>query len=182
MSIALDKDCTGVDYKTHIVLTAKTGENFKLSRSAINMLGLVKQMTGDSAEGEECKLPVEVDANSLPVVISYVEYHKDSKADVIPQPLQGKIDQYLSEWDKQFLTTHLIKGGNEKQHQGLLDCMSAAHYFDCDDLLNLTCAAAASLIQDKNPEQIRALFGLPDDFTPEQRARNAEELKALSDL
>jgi S-phase kinase-associated protein 1 len=182
MSAALDANCTGVDYNTHIVLKAKGGENFKLSRAAIPLLSLVKQMTSDSAEGEETKLPVEVDANVLPIVISYVEYHKDSKAETIPQPLQGKLETHISEWDKQYVNSYLIKGGDEKQHQGLLDTMAAAHYFDCADLLDLTCAAAASLIQDKNPEQIRALFGLPDDFTPEQRARNAEELKALSDL
>ena len=171
-----------VDFKTHFVLVSKDGDQQKVSRSAAQMLGLVKSTTQDSAEGDEVKLPVEVDKDTLRLVIEYIEEHKDSKAEKLPQPLDKPIDQLLSEWDKVYLNTKLLEGGDIIKHQKMLNVMSAAHYFDCEDLLNLTCAAAASFIQDKNPEEIRKFFNLPDDFTPEQKSRNAEELKALSDL
>jgi S-phase kinase-associated protein 1 len=182
MTSKVDNDCTGVDWNTHVVLTAKGGENFKLARKAIPLLGLIKNMTTDATEGEATKLPVEVEAGVIDNIIAYAEYHADAKAEPIPQPLTAKLETYLQEWDKQYMNERMILNGDEKQHKGMLEIMSAAHYFDCDDLLNFCCAATASLIQDKSPEQIRALFGLPDDFTPEQRARNAEELKALADL
>lgn len=174
--------CEDVNFKTHIVLKAKDGKHFKLSRAAAAHSGMLRTMLADETEDSVIKLDVEVGSDVLPRFIEYSEHHRDNKADVIPQPLQKKIDEYLCEWDKQFLYTHLVKNRDEKEHKMLLDVMSAAQYFDNDDLLNLTCATVGSIIQDKNPDQIRQLFHLPDDFTDEQRKRNAEELKALADL
>jgi S-phase kinase-associated protein 1 len=172
----------GVDFKTHLVLKAKDGNSFKMSRQASKACKMLSNMFENEGEDAEITLDVDCDSKTLPLVIQYCEYHKDSKPAALPQPLQKHIDEYLDQWDKNFIYSNLVDKTDETKHEALLDVMAAAHYFDNEDLLNLCCAKVGSMIQDKNPEQIRNLFHLPDDFTPEQKARNAEELKALSDL
>jgi hypothetical protein len=180
--IAVAPSCEGVDWKLFIVLKSKDGKFYKMSRAAAKRCKMLATMTGDEGEDAELKLDVDSDSKSVPLVIKYCEYHKDVAPSTLPMPLMKHIDEYLDEWDKNFIYENLVSKTDETKHEALLEVMSAAHYFDCEDLLNLTCAKVGSMIQDKTPEAIRALFHLPDDFTPEQRARNAEELKALADL
>lgn len=182
MSLEVGENHEGVDFKIYLILTAKDGKSFKMSRQAAKSCKMLAGMFENADEDEEIKLDVDCDSKTLPLVIQYCEYHKESKPAALPQPLQKHIDEYLDQWDKDFIYTNLVEKSDETKHEALLEVMAAAHYFDNDDLLNLCCAKVGSMIQDKNPEQIRNLFHLPDDFTPEQKARNAEELKALSDL
>jgi S-phase kinase-associated protein 1 len=172
----------GVDWKTFIVLTTRDGKSFKMSRAAAMTCKMLANMIGDADDDAQIKLDVDSDSEAVPLVIKYSEYHKDTKAADLPMPLLKHIDEYLGEWDKAFVYSHLVDKDNEANHKGLLDVMTAAHYFDNEELLNLTCAKVGSMIQDKTPEQIRELLGLPDDFTPEQRERNAHELQALANL
>jgi len=183
MPFQVDQDCTGVDFKTEIVLITNDNTfHFKMSRQAAkSCCNLLNKMIENEDEDSEIKLPVLCSAKVLPLVMQYCEYHKDSKPAALSQPLRQHIDGYLDQWDKDFIYNNLVDKNDETKHEALLEVMAAAHYLDNEDLLNLCCAKVGSMMQDKNPEQIRNLFNLPDDFTPEQKARNAEELKALSD-
>lgn len=44
----------------------------------------------------------------------------------------------------------------------------AANFLDIQPLLDLTCKTVANMIKGKTPDQIRAEFGIPNDFTPEE--------------
>jgi S-phase kinase-associated protein 1 len=177
----IPESCKDVDFKVFLVLKSSDGKCFKFSRNAAKSCKTLTRMLDDQNEDDEIKLPVDCDAKTLALVIQYCEYHKDSKPAALPQPLQKRIDDYLDSWDKNFIYDYLVIKGDERKHEALLDVMAAAHYFDNGDLLNLCCAKVASMIQDKKPEEIRDLFNLPDDFTPAQRARNVQELKALAE-
>ncbi len=54
----------------------------------------------------------------------------------------------------------------------------AANYMDIKPLLDLTCAKVASMIKGKTPEEIRKVFNIVNDFTPEEEAQ-ARALCAL---
>lgn len=51
--------------------------------------------------------------------------------------------------------------------------LQAANYLNIQSLLDLTTQTVAELIKGKTPEQIRAEFGIVNDFTPEEE----EEIK-----
>lgn len=53
----------------------------------------------------------------------------------------------------------------------------AANYLNIKSLLDLTCAKVASMIKGKSPEQIREMFGIENDFTPEEEEKIREENK-----
>jgi S-phase kinase-associated protein 1 len=59
----------------------------------------------------------------------------------------------------------------------LVQVIQAANYLNIPDLLDLTCAKFASDIKGKLPEQIREMFGIENDLTPEEEAKIEEENK-----
>jgi S-phase kinase-associated protein 1 len=61
--------------------------------------------------------------------------------------------------------------------QTLFELILAANYLEIKPLQDLTCATVASLIKGKTPEEIRGIFGLVNDFTPEEEAQVIEENK-----
>ena len=57
----------------------------------------------------------------------------------------------------------------------LLLAYQAANYMDIKPLLDLTCAKVASMIKGRTPDEIRKIFNISSDFTPE------EEIKVRAD-
>ena len=92
-----------------------------------------------------------------------------------PLLAQGSVYDVICEWDRAFLTADLIKGGDEAQHGRLIDAITIANLLHAGGLLELCCSAVASMIKDKSPRQIRALFNIENDFTPEEEERIREE-------
>lgn len=50
----------------------------------------------------------------------------------------------------------------------LFHVILAANYLNIKDLFDLGCQTVADTITDKNTDEIRALFGIRNDFTPEE--------------
>jgi len=168
----------GVNFKTHLVLQSNDTKpvEFAVTREAAKMSGLIKDMLDDHEGEEQTVIPVpNVNGKTLKYVIQYIEHHFNNRAEPIEKPLKGKVDDVISEWDKKYLYTELVKGADEKQHELLIDVIMAANFLNIKDQLDLTCACVASMIKGKTPEQIRALFNIENDFTPEEEEKIREE-------
>jgi len=140
------------------------------------MSGLIKDMLEDQEEDQGTVIPLpNVDGKTLPYVIQYMDYHWNNKADSIEKPLKGKVENVVSKWDQDFLNTDLVKDGIEEQHELLIGVIMAANFMNMKDLLELGCAKIASMIKGKTPEQIRKLFNIENDFTPEEEEKIKEE-------
>jgi S-phase kinase-associated protein 1 len=50
----------------------------------------------------------------------------------------------------------------------LFDIISASNFLDAPDVLDASCSAAANLLRDKNPEEIRTILNIENKFTPEE--------------
>jgi len=46
--------------------------------------------------------------------------------------------------------------------------LQAANYLDIKGLLDLTCQSVADMIKSKSVEEIRKIFNIKNDFTPEE--------------
>ena len=57
----------------------------------------------------------------------------------------------------------------------LFESILLANQLDYQELMDLTCAAVASMIKGKTPEEIRKTFNIVNDFTPEEEAQVIEE-------
>jgi S-phase kinase-associated protein 1 len=159
--------------ETLVELTSKDGQKFKVKKQVILMSGLIKDMLEEGDEEEVPVIPVpNVDSKPLKKVIEYCEYHWNNPAEEIEKPLKGKIEDVICDWDKKFL---------EIDQSLLIELIMAANYLNIKDLLDLTCAKVASMIKGKSPEQIREMFGIENDFTPEEEEKIREENKWCED-
>jgi len=52
----------------------------------------------------------------------------------------------------------------------------AANYLDIKDLLDLTCKYVADTMKGKSPEEIRAIFHIVNDYTPEEEQEIRRDL------
>jgi S-phase kinase-associated protein 1 len=87
-----------------VILTSKEGENFEVSKKAILMCGLIKDMLEEAEEDEVSIIPVpNVSSTTLKLVIQYCNEHVDEPSEEIEKPLKGKIEDILSEKDRKFL-------------------------------------------------------------------------------
>jgi len=76
--------------------------------------------------------------------------------------------EHVQEWYASFV---------DIDQEKLFELILAANFMDIKPLLDLTCAAVASLIKGKTPEEIRKTFNIVNDFTPEEEAAVREENK-----
>jgi S-phase kinase-associated protein 1 len=149
-----------------VELMSKDGQSVQVDRKWIEMSGLVKDMLDDGDEDEDDvpSVPVpNVDMHILKRVIDYCRYHHNNRAEEIEKPLKGVVEDVICDWDKNFL--------KDMDQSVLVELIMAANYLNIKDLLDLTCAKVASLIKGKSPEQIREMFGIENDFTPEEEAK-----------
>ncbi|XP_051190384.2 SKP1-like protein 1 [Lolium perenne] len=57
----------------------------------------------------------------------------------------------------------------------LFEIILAANYLDIQGLLELSCQTVANMIKDMTVEQVRDVFNVENDFTPEEEANVRQE-------
>ncbi|KAG8709911.1 hypothetical protein FRC09_000403 [Ceratobasidium sp. 395] len=116
--------------------------------------------------------PIPVPNVSSPVmrkVLEYCEYHRN---DPLPSQRTDNDDPRrrqmfeIGEWDQKFI---------QVDREMLFEIILAANFLDIQDLLDVSCKTVAGLIKNKTPEEIRKLFNIVDDFTPEEQAQIQKE-------
>lgn len=53
--------------------------------------------------------------------------------------------------------------------------MQAANYLDIKNLIDLTCQTLANMMIGKSPEEIRQMYNIENDFTPEEEEEIRKE-------
>lgn len=72
----------------------------------------------------------------------------------------------VADWDREFVKVDV---------ETLIDLMLVADFLAHQGLLELTCQATADYIKDMSPEEVRTLFNIENDLTPEQEAELRRE-------
>ncbi|KAJ7210816.1 Skp1 family, dimerization domain-containing protein [Mycena pura] len=103
-------------------------------------------------------------------VLEYCEHHK---GEPLPAPDTDQSQDEtrkrttdISEWDQKFINV---------DQEMLFEIILAANYLDIKQLLDVGCKTVANMIKGKTPEEIRKLFNIVNDFTPEEEAQIKKE-------
>ena len=120
-------------------------------------------------------------------VLEYCEHHRGERlatTDSESQDETRKRTTDIGEWDQKFIAV---------DQELLFEIILAANYLDIKPLLSVLflksplmafliffdsdvgCKTVANMIKGKTPEEIRKLFNIVNDFTPEEEVRNQFE-------
>jgi len=163
-----DPTFAGVDPNTHIVLKTKDGHAYSVSRDISKQSQLIDTLLKDQVAGTLAPLDVEIDNETIKYVLAFVEKYHGNPMPEISKPLYRDLKDQLDDWQKGFLYTNLVKNGVEADHDLCKRVMEAGHYLQIDALRALTTACFGNMMRDKTTEQIRELFHIVNDYTPEE--------------
>ena len=107
-----------------------------------------------------------ISSTILRKVIQWATYHKDDPA---PPPIDHKKETTaddISSWDADFLKV---------DHQTLLEIILAANFLDIQGLCDVSCQTVAKMLIGKNPEDMRNIFNIKNDFSLAEQEQHRKE-------
>ncbi|KAK1681120.1 hypothetical protein QYE76_041968 [Lolium multiflorum] len=171
-----------------LVLVAEDGVEVSISRPAARMSHMLRLLMEDSCADGPIPAP-NVHSDILDLVVQYCEKHGphyDPEAserarnpfppfpvELTPTVSSIKPVTYvdpdphgLKDWDKDFISL---------DNSTLFEVILAANYLNIEDLLDLGTTTVADMMRGRKPEEIREIFEIENDYTPEQEAEVRKE-------
>jgi S-phase kinase-associated protein 1 len=153
------------------VQSSKEGDVYEVPISVAKMSQLVAEtLDGDeddeSDEVKDIPLP-NVSANVLQKVIEFCKHYQEEPMTSIQTPLKSsKLEDLVQQWYADFVKI---------EKNMLFDLVAAANFMDIKPLLDLTCLAVSILIKGKSAVELREMFNISSDFSPEEDAQIKKE-------
>ncbi|OXA64765.1 S-phase kinase-associated protein 1 isoform X2 [Folsomia candida] len=153
-----------------INLESSDGDMLKVDVDVITCSLTIKQLIDNLGVGDDSEVvPLKnISTEILQKVITWAEHHKDdlpSIEDDEDPPRERRTDD-ITTWDANFIKMEQIE---------LFDLIVAANYLDITGLLDLGCKIVANMIKGKTADDIRAMFNLVNDLTPQEEEQIRKE-------
>jgi len=121
---------------------------------------------GDPDSITDVPLPA-VSTAVLAKIIEFCEHYKLDPMKKIERPLKSmKIEELVQDWYVNFIDTDPLV---------LVELAKACNYMNVEPLLDLTCFTVARLIQGKNDEEVKSMFGFQENETSEEADSKEED-------
>ncbi|KAJ3027540.1 UNVERIFIED_CONTAM: hypothetical protein HDU68_003626 [Siphonaria sp. JEL0065] len=150
-----------------VKITSSDNQEFTIAKEIANQSVLIKNMLEDVGDSDDQPIPLpNVSGAILQKVIEYATMHKDDAPPSQEDETKPKSSEDIEERDKEFINVD----------QGtLFEIILAANYLDMKNLLDLGCKTVANMIKGKSVEEVRKLFNIVNDFTPEEEEQIRKE-------
>lgn len=139
-----------------VVLQSSDGQEFNLEVKVSKMSETISNLIEDAGVDNAIPLP-NVTGKILAKVVEYMKYHTEHQG-VVSEIKDERTDD-ISPWDLDYCKV---------EQAVMFELILAANYLDIKDLLDLGCKTIANSIKGKTPEEIRKLYNIISDFTPEE--------------
>ncbi|KAF8996318.1 ubiquitin-protein ligase [Cyathus striatus] len=108
-----------------------------------------------------------VESYILKKVLEYCEYHRNDPLPSDEEQSNRSGKRQMCEWDTNFFAP--------MNRDMLFDVINAAYHLDIKLLLDASCLTVANRIRGMSTEQIREVFNVVNDFTPEEEEQLRKE-------
>jgi len=150
-----------------VKLQSSDEQEFEVERGLAEMSVTIKNMLEDIPDNETPIPLPNVTGKILQKVIEYWKYHNEHPtAPQEPEKEKERRTDDIIPWDQEFC---------QVDQATLFELILAANYLDIKPLLDLTCKTVANMIKGKTPQEIRKLFNIKNDFTPEEEEQVKKE-------
>nr|AFK43118.1 unknown [Medicago truncatula] len=136
-----------------ITLTSSDGEIFEIEKTVAVEFKTIKNLIEDVVDNNRIPIP-KVTGKILALIVEYCKKHVNA---VNSDEKSSEHD--LKTWDAEFV---------QLDHPVLFDLISAASFLDIKSLYDLTRKTVADMMNGKTPEQIRAMFNIVNDYSPQE--------------
>ena len=149
-----------VEYDNKVIMISSDGQKFEISAKAAMRSQLVKDsLIGNNEEEIEFNVN-NVKGDILKKVVEYLEHYENEEPKEIERPLPSQnFRECVDEWDNDFIDIDL---------DTIFQIILASNYLNIKSLLELASAKIASINKGKTTEDIRKIYGIQNDFTPEE--------------
>ncbi|KAL8051610.1 hypothetical protein ABFX02_06G159600 [Erythranthe guttata] len=137
--------------ETTITLRSNDGEIFEVPETVAVLSVTIRNMVEDGCAGGIIPLE-EVDAETLSWVITYLKKH----AALLDPSSKTEKDELGAEFF------------SDKEFNSLLAIVNAANYLNIEELQDASTEQIAKFIRNKGVPAVRKLFGVENDYTPEE--------------
>ncbi|KAG9030578.1 hypothetical protein FS842_004366 [Serendipita sp. 407] len=152
-----------------VLLITSDNELFRVEKEVAQRSTLIRNIL----EGrEDSEYPIPLPNVTSPVLKKVLEYCDHHQTDPLPTGDEPSADESrrrttdISEWDQKFI---------DVDQEMLFEIILAANHLDIKPLLDVGCKTVANMIKGKSPEEIRKLFNIVNEFTPEEEAQIKKE-------
>ena len=166
MSTANDKSSKASNQS--IALVSQEGDNFEVCSSAVAISEYIMKQVGtqlidgNKDQIEEIQLPT-ISSQTLVRIIDFCRHHHLHLMNKIKKPLRSAdLADLVDDWYVDFADLEMDQ---------IIQVTLAANFLGIKPLVDLMCARVALDIQQKPVKEIRQLFDIVNDFTPEEEAR-----------
>ena len=112
-----------------------------------------------------------ISANILDKIIEYMNYHYDDPVEERDSDEEDyndfKRSDDICDWDRRFM--------KDMDRDTLFELILAANYLNIKGLLELGCKTAANQIKGKSAEEVRQMWGIECDLSPEEEEKLKKE-------
>lgn len=151
-----------------IRLVSADEKDFIVPLSVAKQFGVLKNMLEISTETEHFDCP-NVKAKELAVLLEYASMHASMLS---ADDLKAFDDKFVNK---------LVLSDKETQFEALFPIIMATNFLGNEQLLNLMCRKFADLLKNKSTEEMRKIFDVDNDFTPEEEVEIDKEMHAIFD-
>lgn len=151
-----------------MVLISSDGVSFEVEEAVARQFQIVAHMIEDDCVREAIPI-ANVTGNILSKAIEYCEKHVEEEGGALLDDEEEEAEKKLQIWDTEFMKPY------EEDMDMVFQLILAANYLNIKGFLDLTCRTAANYIKDKQPEEVRKIFNIENDFTPEEEAEILKE-------
>ena len=155
---------------TNITLISSDGVEITVERGIVECSILIKDMLSDLGDPDE-PIPIpDTKESVLRKVLEWCAHHQNDPAPTAPTAptTEGRTRiTDIGEWDQIFM--------EQLDSDMLYHIIIAANFLDIKLLLEIGCKTVADMIKGKSPEEIRRVWDLQKDFTPEEEAQIRRE-------
>uniref|UniRef100_A0A8R1YMC4 Skp1-related protein n=1 Tax=Pristionchus pacificus TaxID=54126 RepID=A0A8R1YMC4_PRIPA len=150
-----------------VTLTSSDSKSFTVNRKAISHSGTIENLIMSMGlEDDEVPMPIplpNVSGAVLQNVISWLDRHKDDAPYIEKDDKAEKRTDDVPQWDQDFLAKF--------ETSDVLGILLAANYLDIEALLEYCIKTTSNMIKDKSRDELRKIFNIENDFTPEEEER-----------
>ncbi|KAF7794502.1 hypothetical protein EIP86_005636 [Pleurotus ostreatoroseus] len=158
-----------------VLLAPCDGEPINVTRQVAEHSVVLKNMLEDLGEGDQPIPLPNVSCSILRKVLEYCEHHCGEPLPAVDpgnEDYAYKQTMTIDEWDSNFL---------DVDQELLFQIIIAANYLEIKPLLDAGCKTVANMMRGKTTDELRIMFNIGNDFTPEEETEAALACKWVED-